>query len=238
MTRGDNMEGFLLFDQIHLIWLAGISFILTIFFIVYRKMKHRSTMLKSMFWLLFFSELIKQFYLVFTSQYSYWAPPLHLCGLGIFLCGIHAYKPSDITKTLLFSLTLPGAIIALLFPGWTYEPIGSFLHIHSFLFHAILVLFVICPLFCGEWVLRIRDVKWSILFLLITIPIIYQYNQAFQTNFMFLNKPVQNTPLQWVFDAVGSTYYLLVLSLVMLVIWIVQYSIYALCMSYKKPWNH
>ena len=138
------MNGFTIFDSIHIMWLIFIAGFLVVSLYVYHYSSREKQYVfqKTVFWLLLFSEIAKQLYLLITDQYSYWSPPLHLCGFGIFIIGWHTYFPTRTTATLLYTLTLPGAAIALLFPGWTIDPVGGFLHFHSFLFHALLVVFV------------------------------------------------------------------------------------------------
>ena len=169
------MDGFQLFDVTHIKWLGAIMLMLICTLYIYRKLQHKRYVLVILFALLFFGEVVKQLYLVVNNQYTYWSPPLHLCGLGIFICGWYALSPNRINATLLYSLTLPGALIALIFPGWTYEEVGGFIHIHSFLFHALLVLFVLCPLVQFELELRFQDLWIAILFLLVVVPLIYFY---------------------------------------------------------------
>ena len=151
--------------------------------------------LKFVFWLLLLLECVKQLFLLVQGQYSYWSPPLHLCGLGIFITGWHAYFGNRSTATILYALTLPGAAIALLFPGWTADPVGSFLHVHSFLFHALLLAFIIPLLVTKQLDIRWQDLWRAVVFLALIVPPIYLYNGHFQTNFMFLNQPVSGTPL-------------------------------------------
>lgn len=215
------MNGFTIFDSVHLTWLFGISLFFIISLYSYHHFSHTQQQLfqKTIFWLLLFLELAKQLYLVLTNQYSYWSPPLHLCGLGILIIGWHAYFPNRTSATLLFTLTLPGAAIALIFPGWTTDAIGSFLHIHSFVFHALLIVFVLVLVRERQLQTDFRDCWRAVVFLLLTVPFIYVYNAAFNTNFMFLNKPVENTPLQWLYDAFGASGYLVSLAVVIFIIW-------------------
>lgn len=219
------MEGFLIFDRVHLTWLLFILLFFIISIYVYgclSKINQRYYQ-QILFGLLLLLECAKQLYLVITGTYSYWSPPFHLCGLGIFIAGWHAYFPSRTTATLLYALTLPGAAIALMFPGWTADPIGGFLHIHSFVFHALLISFV-CPLLAQKQLnLRVKDLWRAVLFLLIIVPPIYVYNDVFHTNFMFLNRPVAHTPLQWLFDAFGSSGYVASLACVLVVLWLISY---------------
>ncbi|MER1959282.1 MAG: YwaF family protein [Solibacillus sp.] len=221
------MNGFTIFDSVHLTWLICISlfFIIALYSYHYFSAKQQQFFQKIIFWLLLFLEITKQLYLVITDQYSYWSPPLHLCGLGIFIIGWHIYFPNRTTATLLFTLTLPGAAIALLFPGWAADAVWSFLHIHSFVFHALLIVFVLVLVKEQQLTTQFRDCWRAVLFLLVTIPIIYAYNARFNTNFMFLNKPVKNTPLQWLYDAFGASGYLVSLAGMIFIIWVVLYTL-------------
>jgi hypothetical integral membrane protein (TIGR02206 family) len=219
------MNGFSIFDSIHLSWLVLIGLLLIISVYFYRNFSitNQQPFQRLIFWMLLLLEIVKQCYLLFTNQYSYWSPPLHLCGLGIFIIGWHAYSPNRTTATLLYALTLPGAAIALLFPGWTTDPIFGFLHIHSFLFHALLILFVLLLLVTKKVETTLTDLWRAILFLLLIVPPIYWYNAKFKTNFMFLNRPVVNTPLQWLFELFGASGYLLSLAVVICVLWLLLY---------------
>lgn len=219
------MDGFSLFDSIHMMWLIAIITLLIFLHYLYQhftiiKQQHY---LKAVFWLLFLLECVKQLFLLFTGNYSYWSPPLHLCGLGIFITGWHAYFGNRTTATLLYSLTLPGATIALIFPGWIADPVGGFLHIHSFLFHALLLAFI-CPLlFAKQLDIQWRDLWQAALFLMLIVPPIYLYNRYFHTNFMFLNKPITGTPLQWLSDAFGASGYVTSLAFALLIYWCIAY---------------
>ena len=220
------MNGFSIFDSIHTTWLIFILLFLIISIYCYRYFspKWQQLFQKTIFWLLLTLEIAKQMLLIITNHYSYWSPPFHLCGLGIFITGLHAYFPNKTTATLLFSLTLPGTMIALLFPGWTNNPVGSFLHIHSFVFHALLIIFI-CPLIHEKQLhTSLKDLWRSILFLIITVPPIYIYNEQFHTNFMFLNAPVKGTPLQWLYDAFGASGYLISLAIVIFIVWGILYA--------------
>lgn len=219
------MNGFSIFDSIHLAWLIfiGLFLIISLLFYRYLTIKNQLQFQRGIFGALLILELTKQLYLYVTNQYSYWSPPLHLCGLGIFIIGWHAYFPNRTTATLLYALTLPGAVIALIFPGWTNDLVGGFLHIHSFVFHALLVA-AICPLLTTKQLeLRIKDLWRAVIFLLLIVPPIYIYNERFHTNFMFLNRPVSGTPLQWLYDAFGTSGYLLSLMVVLGILWIIMY---------------
>ena len=230
------MSGFQIFDTIHLSWLVFIFIFIMVncYFYMRGSTKRRLQWQKVVFWALFLLEIAKQIYLVGTNQYSYWSPPLHLCGFGIFIIGIHAYFANRTTSTLLFALTLPGAVIALVFPGWATDPVGGFLHIHSFTFHALLVVYVVALLIAKELQVKLVDLWRAVVFLIITVPIIYIYNQSFGTNFMFLNRPVKGTPLQWLYDGFGTGGYIGSLIAVLLFLWLVMYSVKSMLEIIKR----
>lgn len=219
------MTGFVIFDAVHLTWLSFIAIFIMLVMYCYRKLSQvqQQRYQQLIFWTLLLLECAKQLFLLISQQYSYWSPPLHLCGLGIFITGWHAYKPSRTTATLLYALTLPGATIALLFPGWTVDAVGSFLHVHSFLFHALLVLFVAPLIRARQLDLHWQDLWRAALFLAIIVPLIYVYNATFHTNFMFLNAPVAGTPLEWLYEVFGASGYLASLIVVVLILWIILY---------------
>ena len=220
------MAGFRMFDTIHLSWLVVILIFILVNCYMYKTSSTgwRFRWQKMIFWALLILEIIKQLYLAITNQYSFWSPPLHLCGFGIFIVGIHVYYSNRTTSTLLFALTLPGAVIALIFPGWTTDPVGGFLHVHSFIFHALLIVYVISLLIANELEVKFYDLWRAIVFLLATVPIIYLYNQSFNTNFMFLNQPVKGTPLQWLYDGFGAGGYIVSLIGVLIFLWLAMYS--------------
>lgn len=217
--------GFTLFDRVHVSWLVFVIIAVVAITVMYKRSNlANERRLQMAVWIgLLVLEVGKQLYLLITHEYDYWSPPLHLCGLGMFVIGWHVWKPNRTTATILYSLTLPGAAIALLFPGWANEPVGSFLHIHSFLFHLLLVLYVVMLLVTRQLELVTKDLWKAVLFLMIFVPLIYIYNQAFQTNFMFLNRPVKGTPLQWLYDAFGASGYLVSLAVVLFLLWVVLY---------------
>ncbi len=233
------MAGFQIFDAIHLSWLVFILIFIIVncYFYVRGSSSWRLRWQKVVFWALFILEIIKQIYLVVTDQYSYWSPPLHLCGFGIFIIGIHVYFANRTTSTLLFALTLPGAVIALVFPGWATDPVGGFLHIHSFMFHALLVVYVMALLLTNELQLKLVDLWRAVVFLIVTVPIIYLYNQSFSTNFMFLNRPVKGTPLQWLYDRFGAGGYIGSLIAVLIILWIIMYCSKSMAELRKKKYK-
>jgi hypothetical integral membrane protein (TIGR02206 family) len=155
-------------------------------------------------------ELLKDFTLGVIGAFSIGYLPLHLCSIAMFLCLYYAYHPeSDRCGQLLYSVCLPGALCALLFPDWTRFPLWHFQSLHSFLYHAILVQFSLFPVVTGRIRPGLRQVPWSFGFLvLVAIPVGF-LNHLLGTNYMFLSRPSKGSPLEFLSVLPGTFGYLL-----------------------------
>ena len=195
-TIGSNL-GFSLFDGLHIGWLAAFVVITLTNCILYRKLtvKGRQNWRRTVAWMLIADELFKMAILIIPGNYSAGYLPLHLCSINIFIIAIHAYRPSLALDGFLYTVCIPGALAALLFPTWTSLPITSGMHLHSFTVHILLALYPITLAVGGD----IKpDVKLlpKILGLLVLMAIpIYGINLLLDTNFMFLMSADPGNPL-------------------------------------------
>jgi len=229
-------KGFEVFDSVHLNWLIAIVILtISITFIYYRCSKlQRAWIRKGIGYTLLIAEICKVIVVLATGQNLLYYLPIHLCGIAIFLVLLHAYRESTTVAEILFSLTMPAAFIALIFPGWVNDPVMSFLHIHSFVYHGLILTYPIMILATGEMKPNIRRIWKVILFLIITIPPVYFFNKIYETNYMFLNWPISNSPLMSIYQLFGESRYIVGLVLVLFVVWIVQYSLWGLWNIAKK----
>jgi len=229
MRWGAGMDqGFVAFDAVHWGWLAVITlFVIGLTWLYVRLSGAKRTIMKRVLaYSLLIGEVIKLIVVWQLGKPLLFYIPIHLCGLAIVLLMLHAYRPFAAIHEILFSLTLPGALIALLFPGWTDETTMGFLHIHSFVFHAIITVYPIMLLASGELKPRVKQLWKVAIFLIIVIPLTYQFNAAVGTNYMFLNRPISNSPLMLIYETFGEHGYVWGLVLVAVLIWIIQYSVY------------
>ena len=189
--------GFSLFDTLHLLWIgiAVVCLLANVFF--YRELGDRSRGLwrKVIAWLLIGDELFKMGILIYSGHYGVSYLPFHLCSINIFLIAIHAYKPSKVLDNFLYTVCIPGALAAILFPSWTSLPVMNGMHLHSFTVHILLMLYPVVLAIGGD----IKpDIKWlpkSLgLLVLMAIPI-YGLNLLLDTNFMFLMSADPGNPL-------------------------------------------
>jgi len=229
-------DGFYVFDAVHIGWLIVIFICCTATTLLYQySPATRRKLIRYIFaYTLLVGEIVKIVIVLSLGKPLLYYLPIHLCGLAIIFILWHAHRAIPFTVEVLFSLTLPGAGIALLFPGWTDEPVMSFLHIHSFVFHALITTYPIMLLVSREFVPRVRRLPQVVLFLCVVIPLIYWFNKAFQTNYMFLNWPIPQSPLMSIYHLFGESGYLFGLMLVAVVLWIIQYGGWQLMSIMRK----
>ncbi|MDR0921238.1 MAG: TIGR02206 family membrane protein [Lactobacillales bacterium] len=172
-------------------------------------------------------EVAKEGFLALTGQYEWGLMPLHLCGLSIFIVFFDAFWSNKASREILYSLTLPGALAALLFPDWASYPIMNVFAWQSFLIHAFLVGYVLVRLCSGEIRPNYRELWRPAVFLAIVVPIDLILNRQLGTNFFFLNTSAPGSPLEFLQTLFGN-YYLLSMIGLLLIVWFFMYLPWAL----------
>lgn len=195
-TIADNV-GFSLFGGLHLVWILIFVAVVAVNCLLYRKLGEISRLRWR--WvvagLIVLDELFKMAMLTIGGRYNLTYLPLHLCSINIFIVAIHVWRPNPNTGAFLYTVCIPGAIAAILFPSWTSLPLGNFMHWHSFTIHILLAMYPIVLAVNGELDLRIKNVPRSLLLLIgMAIPI-YLINLLINTNFMFLMSVEEGNPL-------------------------------------------
>lgn len=198
--------GFSLFDRLHLLWL-GVALVCLIGNLFgYRRLtaSGKSLWKKAIAWLLIADELFKMAILIYSGHYGFSYLPFHLCSINIFLIAVHAYRPSQILDNFLYTVCIPGALAALLFPTWTSLPITSGMHLHSFTVHILLLLYPTVLTLGGDLKPDVKKLPKSLgLLALMAIPI-YGLNLLLDTNFMFLMSADPGNPLYFFETLWGS----------------------------------
>jgi len=160
-----------------------------------------------------------------------------LCGMTIFFSLVYTAKPSVTVAELLYGLSLPGALAALLTPDWTALPLFNFHALHSFIIHGMEMTFPLMLLAAREIRPNWRNLWRSCIFLLVTAPPIYFFNKAAGTNFFFLNTPAPHSPLSVFEQLLGNPGYILGLLGLLFAVWLVMYAPFAVAgrKAAKKP---
>lgn len=189
--------GFSHFGIVHILWLAVFFSVTAVSCILYRKLtqKGRSNWKKTIAILLVADEIFKDVMLLIGGRFTPDYLPFHLCSINIFLITIHAWRPSKILGGYLYTVGIPGAIAALLFPTWTSLPLANFMHLHSFTVHILLALYPVVLGISGELAPSLKKLPQYLLLLVgMAIPI-YGLNLLLDTNFMFLMYAEEGNPL-------------------------------------------
>ncbi|MGE7090809.1 YwaF family protein [Lysinibacillus sp. NPDC048646] len=216
-------NGFRLFDWYHISWLLLTALGIFVMFQLYRKANQLQRKKIRIYWAftIVFLEAIKNIVLILDNTFWNGSWPFHLCGLGIFIVLAHALVKGHYVDMLLYCLTMPGALMALLTPEWTNISAFSYLHFHSFLFHLLLFAYPMTMLVAQELQLSIRKIWQPIVFLCITVPPIYALNIVWGTNFMFLNQAPVGTPLIVLEQFVGEKHYIIGLIGLVILFWLI-----------------
>lgn len=214
--------GFQLFDWYHISWLLFTLLIIFILYKFYSKNNelHRRKMRIVWACLILLLEIIKNIVLLVQDSFWYGSWPLHLCGLGIFIILAHAFVKGHQIDMLLYCLTMPGALMALITPEWTHVSAFDYLHFHSFLFHCFLFAYPVVMLLTKELQLSIKKIWQPIAFLVVVVPPIYALNVAWGTNFMFTRKAPAGTPLILLEQHLPQYLYIVGFSGLVIVCWI------------------
>lgn len=191
--------GFTPFGSLHLGWLAAFAVITVASCIAYRRMdpKGRSAFRRTVACLLVADELFKLIPMIVLGTFRLSYLPFQLCSINMFLIVFHAWRPGRLLGSFLYTVCIPGAMAALLFPGWTELPGLNYLCIHSFSVHILLVLYPVVLTAAGEIRPEVKQIPRSLLLLAALAGAALILNLLWDTNFMFLMYAGEGNPLYW-----------------------------------------
>ena len=139
--------------------------------------------------------------------------PLHLCSMSGILILIHRltvnrFRWMNWLGKVLYTLCLPGAVLAVVFPDATMYPIFNYITIESYLFHFLIIVYVVSSIINKEITPGMKGWYSTILFLLVVVPPVYLLDIKKRVNYMFLLTPVKGSPLEWCMNQLGPDLYL------------------------------
>ncbi len=217
--------GFRLFDATHLGWILGLAvfcFVLCILF--YRLPANRQRKFaKNMVVLMIVSEVIKDIILIYNGRFSLSYLPLHICAISMFVCLWHNITNNEFAAEVTYAISLPGAVISLVFANWNYYPTTNFFALQSFLLHILVIAYPLMHVFSGKIRPRLRKLWMPTLFLVIVMPIIYFLNKFIGTNFLYLNYPRDGSPMSFFEGYLGNPGYIFGVALMVVIVWLVIY---------------
>lgn len=198
--------GFAHFNGLHLTWLAVMLVVTAAFCFLYRRLGHkgRGIWKKSVAYLLIADELFKLIPMISLGTFRLTYLPFQLCSINIFLIVYHAWRPGKLLDNFLYTVCIPGAMAALLFPSWTELPAANYMCIHSFTVHILLVMYPVVLTAAGEIRPELKELPKSMLLLIALAGLALILNLLWDTNFMFLMRADKGNPLYWFGQNWGS----------------------------------
>lgn len=204
--------GFKLYGVAHLTWLAALAVMCFLMVHFYRRMdkRGRSRFAKGIAIFLLTCEVLRDVYIIAYGAWEWQYLPLHPCSFTMFIIAIWAFKPNDICGQILYGFGMVGALCALLFCNWTDQPLLQFQTIYSFIFHGLLIGFVLMALIGGDIKPKPKGFVCCVVFIAIAGALTGIVNQLLpDVNFFFTNEGSEGSPLEIFIKLFGTPWWLL-----------------------------
>lgn len=179
-------------------------------------------------------EVLRQTAYLVNGWYSPDILPLHLCAFATCAVFIDALRPNRWTPDFLYALGWWGALAADLFPDWAGRPILNVFTWQSFSIHGLILGYVVMRLVGGDLVPNVRNLWRVVLIAAVAGTIGFVANQAFGTNFWFLNAGAPGSPLEPI-QAFAGSWYIPVLLVLVMILWVVLYLPWVIRERRTKP---
>lgn len=123
--------------------------------------------------------------------------PLEICSFAAYSIVCDSIWPDNqVFPQMLITLFLPGAIMTHIVPTTTMLPLVNFFTLHQFIFHGLIVAYVVARFYAGEIKIDYSGVWKSILKILLIASFVFTIDMVFHRNFMFLMNPDGNPLLE------------------------------------------
>ena len=188
-----------------LLGITVISSLFTVYFYNIASAEVRSSIRIILAATLFISEVVKYSTIIITHGDLKNYLPLEICSLAGYLIVVDSLlKETTFISEMLLIVFLPAAIMALIYPTTVYLPLHNFFTYHQFLFHGLIVAYVLSRFFAGEIPMDYKGVWLSIVTVFLIAMIILLIDKKFNKNFMFLIHDEKNTMLMKITKLCGS----------------------------------
>ena len=203
----DNNNGYGQFSKKHFL-LLFISILFIFFYCVYyinADAAHKIISLRIIATTLMIIEVIKFTVMAITKVNVLNNLPLEICSFGAYFIVIDSILLNNhIVLQMLLTLFLPAAIMAILFPTSTALPAINFFTFHQFLYHDLIIAYVVARFINGDIIVRYAYVWPAILRLIMIAFVVYIIDCIFDKNFMFLRGSYGNFMLDIIKKKTGG----------------------------------
>ena len=185
------------FTPAHFVWIAASAMFVAVISFVYSisGLADRYTILRTIAAILIIIDVIKLVLIGYSDVKVTEYLPLELCSFAAYFIVIDSIFPENtITPLMLLIVFLPAAIMAVVFPTTQTLPSFNFYTIHQFLYHDLIIAYVISRFISGEIDFSYLGVWISILSTLALAGIVYVIDTVFNRNYMFL-RGTEGNPL-------------------------------------------
>lgn len=195
------------FSLVHFLCL-GISVLsIAVFMIAYKLSSEtvRIMMLRMSGATLLLSDVLKLIVIHRSGQKVSEFLPLEICSFAAYFIFLDSLWPHNtIFPTMLLTLFLPAAIMAIIYPTSIVLPAFNFYTIHQFFFHALIIACILSRFICGEIPMSYAELWRSISRVLVLVVIMYFVDRIFDKDFMFLVDPYGNAMLDRIWKLSGG----------------------------------
>ncbi|MBR0385319.1 MAG: YwaF family protein [Erysipelotrichaceae bacterium] len=209
-THRDNIPegcGYGQFTRTHFFLMAATGLLIAVITCLYKDadQTQRLIILRSIGATLLASDIIKMIVIgVSDVKLSYYLP-LEPCSFATYAIICDSIIPNnDFLPEVLLTLFMPAAIMAIIVPTTQPLPVFNFFTIHQFLFHGLIVAYVIARFASGEIPISLAGVWRSIPRICVLVITMYIFDTVFDRDYMFLRDPYGNPLLQMIWDKTGG----------------------------------
>ena len=201
-THKDNIPegmGYGQFTWKHLLYLAAVAVcvILSVMWYLQADQAGRILFLRTTGAVLILIDIIKMVLIAFSDVKLSEYLPLEICSFAAyFIVCDSIFIGNTFFPEMLLTLFLPAAIMAVLFPTTSTLPAVNFYTIHQFVYHGLIIAYVIARFAAKEIPLTYPGVWLSILKIIVLAAVIYVIDCRFDKNFMFLRDTYGNPMLE------------------------------------------
>ena len=221
--------GFKFYGAYHFICL----FIILIFGIfLYKPWKKNKTFRKILALTPITLEIIRLIAVLIDGHYDSSYLPFHLCLIGAQFMAVDAFYESKIIKACLYYLFMPAAILSLFTPGWDQVNKYSYVAIISWIIHGINSFYPIYIVLSKEYLPKLKDILYPIIFILVSLPIIKILNKKLVANYYFIEEPYEGSALATIKNVFRN--YILGLFIVTVFVMVLTFFIYKLIIKFRK----
>ncbi|NCC77904.1 MAG: TIGR02206 family membrane protein [Clostridia bacterium] len=225
------------FSATHLTWLAVVFTVIATVLVIYRRqepeIRHKFRLVIAC--LLIAGDTLRWTWASIIGHYNVLEMlPLHLCTVSVIIEVASVFTGKKLFKEFSYAIGLPGALAALLTPDWGVYPLLSFQYLQSVSTHTLLVLLPILWVWGEGFRPSARELPRTFGLLAGLAVIAAIANHFLGSNYMFLREAPKATPLEIFEIWFGNPGYIVPLVGLVLVIWLIAYTPWALLARREK----